>query len=136
MSDITIAITDNSDQVLAEFQQQILKALTITGMTAEGYAKELCPHDTGRLRSSITNQVDTGDKSVVIGTNVEYGKYVELGTGIHAESGGRQTPWVYKDDAGNWHITKGMRAKPFLKPAVANHTGEYSEIIQDTLKNG
>lgn len=56
MSDISIRITDNIDLVLEAAQEQILKSLTITGMTAEGYAKELCPQDTGRLQSSITNK--------------------------------------------------------------------------------
>ncbi len=52
---------------------------------AEGHAKELCPVDTDRLRGSITG--DNDDTVAVIGTNVEYGPYVELGTekmkGVH-----------------------------------------------------
>lgn len=37
--------------------------------------------------------------SVIVGTDVEYGGYQELGTGIYAEGGGgRPTPWVYQDE--------------------------------------
>ena len=41
-------------------------------------AKKLCPVDTGRLRSSITHEIEgtTGR----VGTNVEYARAVELGT--------------------------------------------------------
>lgn len=101
-------------------------------MQAEGYAKDLTPVDTGNLRNSITHKVV--DDEVYIGTNNEYAAYVELGTGIHTE-GGRQTPWVYKDDEGNWHHTRGQEAQPYLKPAVADHKQTYRNIIENELKN-
>nr|DAW49209.1 MAG TPA: protein of unknown function (DUF4416) [Caudoviricetes sp.] len=75
--------------------------------------------------------------SVIIGTDVEYGVYQELGTGIYAEGGGgRPTPWVYQDEKGNWHYTRGNKAHPFLKPALADHTQTYKNIFEDELKNG
>ena len=75
--------------------------------------------------------------SVIIGTDVEYGVYQELGTGIYAEGGGgRPTPWVYQDAKGNWHYTRGNKAHPFLKPALADHTQTYKNIFEDELKNG
>lgn len=45
-------------------------------------AKHNCPVDTGRLRSSITNELGQDGQGLVatIGTNVEYAPYVELGT--------------------------------------------------------
>jgi len=48
----------------------------------EGRAKGLCPVDTGRLRSSITSGlIEDGDTIAgVVGTDVEYAPYVELGT--------------------------------------------------------
>ena len=61
----------------------------------------------------------------------------ELGTGIYAEGGGgRPTPWVYQDAKGNWHYTRGNKAKPFLKPAAADHVGQYRDILESELKNG
>lgn len=35
---------------------------------------------TGRLRASVTHEVDERELKARIGTNVEYGKYLELGT--------------------------------------------------------
>lgn len=131
-----VNIVDNSGMVLEEFKAACLRALERCGSEAEGYAADLAPVDTGRLRGSITHQVNEGEPSVYIGTNTEYAPYVELGTGIYAESGGRPTPWVYQDDNGNWHWTRGNRAQPFLKPAVSDHAQTYRNIIEDEMKNG
>ena len=103
-------------------------------MEAEGYAKDLAPVDTGRGRNSISHKVDESEPAAYIGTNLDYMIYQELGTGIYAE-GGRPTPWVYQDAQGNWHWTRGNRAHPFLKPAVADHPQTYSNIIKDELEN-
>lgn len=161
-----IEITDNSGLVREEFQAACLRALEKCGLTAEGYAKLLCPVDTGLLRNSITHalsgqppaissyKADKPDKSgetksgsysgsapadsggeisVYIGTNVEYSAYQELGSGQHYV-GGRPTKWTYEDAKGQHHMTGGNTAKPFLKPAVADHVSTYKTIIQDELK--
>ena len=95
----------------------------------------LCPVDTGNLRNNITHVVDENGLTAYIGTNDKYAAYVELGTGIYAEGGGgRPTPWVYQDAKGNWHYTRGNKAQPFLKPAVADHKEQYRTIIERTLK--
>lgn len=131
----TIVFEDHSDEVLAAMQDAAARALEKCGLTAEGYAKKLAPVDTGNLRNSITHKVDPDEPSVYIGTNVEYAPYVELGTGKYV-TGGRPTPWTYQDDKGNWHMTHGQRAQPYLKPAVADHAQTYRNIIDDELKNG
>lgn len=73
---MNVEITDNSGLVREEFQAAVLRALEKCGLTAEAYAKMLCPVDTGNLRNSITHQVDEGGDVVYIGTNSEYGAYV------------------------------------------------------------
>ena len=107
---MSVQFTDNSDKVLSEFEQAIARALERIGSQAEGYAKDLCPVDTGRLRNSITNKVEESEESVYIGTNVEYASFVELGT-------------------------VKQKAQPYLKPAVANHAKTYENIIKDEMKN-
>lgn len=133
MANIDIEFTDNSEIIAKKIKAAIHRALVRIGMQAERFAKEKCPVDTGRLRNSIANKVS--DDAAYIGTNVEYGPYIELGTGKYYP-GGRPTPWVYKDDKGNWHMTHGQRAKPFLKPAAANHARTYKNILEDEMKNG
>lgn len=125
--------TDNTNEFRSLFSSVIAKALERCGSQAEGYAKDLVPVDTGNLRNSISHKVDTSAKVTYVGTNNEYAAYVELGTGQYYK-GGRQDPWVYQDDEGNWHHTNGQRAQPYLKPAVADHKQTYRNIIEDELK--
>lgn len=129
-----IKFDDNSQKILDEFHDAALRALERCGSQAEGYAKDLAPVDTGNLRNSISHTVDEDEPAVYIGSNTSYAPYVELATGIYAE-GGRPTPWVYQDENGNWHWTRGNKAQPFLKPAVADHAKEYQSIIKTELEN-
>ena len=108
---MSVEIRDNSKEVSEAIKSALLKGLETCGLLAEGYAKKLAPVDTGNLRNSITHDVDDGEPSAYIGTNVEYATYQELGT-IH------------------------MKAQPFLKPAVNDHKDEYRKIIENELKNG
>ncbi len=132
---MNIELTDNSRDILDAMQEAALRALEKCGLTAEGYAKRLCPVDTGNLRNSITHQVDESEPAVYIGTGSEYAAYVELGTGIHYP-GGRPMPWVYQDAKGQWHRTSGQKAQPYLKPAVADHAETYKNIIDGEMRNG
>lgn len=132
---MSVVFKDNSKEILSEMQSAIERALEKCGIAAEGFAKKLVPVDTGNLRNSIAHKVDSAENVVYIGTNNEYAAYVELGTGKYAQ-GGRQDPWVYQDEEGNWHHTHGQRAQPYLKPAVADHKQTYQNIIEDELKNG
>lgn len=65
----------------------------------------------GSYSGSMPKESGKGVRSVVIGTNVEYAPYVELGT-------------------------SRMKEIPFLKPAVQDHKKEYVSIIRNELKNG
>lgn len=132
---MSIEIHDNSKEISAAIKVALLRGLEKCGLVAEGYAKKLCPVDTGNLRNSITHMVDEQEPAAIIGTNSDYGAYVELGTGKYYP-GGRPTSWVYQDAKGNWHRTSGSKAQPFLKPAAAEHADQYREILKKELKNG
>lgn len=133
-----IRLEDHSAEVYKELEAACQRALEKCGLVAEGYAKKLCnspgKFGTGALRNRITHTVtNSGERAAYVGTNSEYGVYVECGTGIYYP-GGRQTPWVYQDAKGDWHLTHGQRAKPFIKPAVAEHGEQYKRIIEAELK--
>jgi phage gpG-like protein len=98
--------------VLDALEKAEAKALEIVGGKAESYAKMLCPVDTGRLRNSITHK-QYDENTEVVGSNVEYAPYVELG---HHTTGGRF-----------------VSPKEFLRPAAENHTAEYKQIIETVL---
>ena len=124
-----VDVKDYSKDVMSAYSQARERSLEIIGLKAEEYAKKEVPTRHGRLKNSITHKVE--GKDVLIGTSVEYAPYIEFGTGVYAEGGGgRQTPWVYKDEDG-FHWTHGMRAKPFLRPAATEHPQTYKQIVQD-----
>ena len=75
-AEMSITIQDHSAEVSAEIKAALLRGLEKCGLVADGYAKKLCPVDTGNLRNSITHVVDEGGDAVYIGTNSEYGAYV------------------------------------------------------------
>ena len=122
-----VTIKDYSPQVLEAFEKQVNLALNAVGQTAEGYAKQETPVDTGRLRNSITyatatTQSKSADDSrqkatpeehtVYIGTNVEYAPAVE-----------------YRDIA---HKTGKAH---FIKDAATTHSDEYKAIVKAALQN-
>ena len=133
-NNITI-LEDNSKLFGDELKRAILRALERCGSQAEGYAKDLCPiSDTGEktLQQSITHKIDQKNNEVYVGTNVEYGAYVELGTGKYYP-GGRPTPLNYEDENGDWHHTEGQEAQPYLVPAAKDHAQTYRNIFKDEL---
>ena len=86
----------------------------------EGAAKDKPPKDTGALRRSITSKVEVTGNSIegIVFTPLEYAPYQEFGTGLFSENGnGRKTPWVYMDDKGNYHYTRGQHPQPYMGPA-------------------
>ena len=112
---------------------KIQKALGKACALVERAAKEKAPKGTGELRRSITSKVE-GLQGAVF-TPLEYAPYVELGTGLFAENGGRQdVPWHYQDDKGEWHSTNGMKPQPYLRPALNENREKIKEILGEALK--
>lgn len=108
ISDLVEVREDNREAIAEAIDQALATALKEVGLVAEGYAKRACPVDTGRLRNSTTHIVDEVGKCAVIGTNVEYAPYVELGT-------------------------RHQKPQPYLKPAAKDHAPTYRAIMQKHL---
>lgn len=131
---LKFTIKDNRSEIIHELENKKTAILEAVGLQAESNAKLNCPVDTGNLRNSITHTV-SGD-TVYIGTNVEYGVWNEVGTGIYADDGqGRKSPWAYQDSKGVWHNTHGIKPAHFLRNSISEHMDEYKQIIADGLKD-
>ena len=105
----------------------------------EGEAKKKAPKDTGALRNSIASEVENTESEIqgVVFTPLEYGPYIEYGTGLFAEEGGRtDVPWNYQDDKGEWHSTSGMRPQPFMRPALDENREKIIQMIKEGLIDG
>ena len=104
-----LIIQQNNAKLIEErMGNAILVALERIGLKCEGYAKGLCPVDTGRLRNSITHVISNNEDAVYVGTNVEYARAVEFGT-------------------------SRQKAQPYLRPAANNHVSEYRNILRREL---
>lgn len=109
MVSMTLKIeNDNTDEIKRIAKENVMTALELIAQAAETNAvyeiTVLGAVDTGNLRRNIEHGVD-GDDTAYVGTNVEYGKYVEYGT-------------------------SKMAPRPFLKRAVENHQEEYKKLME------
>lgn len=110
--------------------KQLDKALLVVEEAARKKARK----DTGALRRSITS--DRTGLTGWVGTPLEYAPYIEYGTGLYAENGGRKdVPWMYRDDEGNAHFTKGNRPHPFMRPALDENREKVTRILEEGLLN-
>ena len=95
---------------------------------------EKAPKDNGELRRSITSKVENNEG--IVFTPLKYAPYVEFGTGLFAEEGGRKdVPWCYQDDEGEWHSTSGMKPHPYMRPALEENREEVLNILKESLIN-
>ena len=102
--------TSHVPSVNSKVDAAFARAAEIIGGMAESYAKGLAPVDTGNLRNSITHESEDDGHTVVVGTNVKYAPYQELG-------------------APNAHVP----AHPYIRPAFENHMSEYKNVVQSEL---
>ena len=107
MIDIDLRGIANLQQAMKDFpsivREELGKAVEELALLIEAKAKELCPVDTGLLRSSITPVVESW-AAAFVGTNTEYAPYVEFGT-------------------------KKMAAQPFLEPAFLEGQKQASKVF-------
>lgn len=98
----------------------------------ERSAKQKAPKGVGELRRSITSKIE-GTTGIVY-TPLEYAPYVEYGTGLFAEEGGRlDVPWNYQDDKGEWHSTSGQHPHPYMRPALDENREKIKQILKEGL---
>lgn len=119
--------------------EKLTQVLTKACLVVERSAKQKAPKGNGALRNSITSEVreEGGEIVGVVYTPLEYAPYVEYGTGLFAEEGGRtDVPWVYCDEKGEFHSTSGMEPQPFMRPALDENREEIMRIIREGLLNG
>ena len=118
--------------------KKVEQAINQSVLLVESSAKQNASNckDTGALQNSIISNVETTNEAVIgyVSTNLEYAPYVEYGTGLFAESGnGRQTPWHYQDDEGNWHTTKGQHPQPFMRPALSENKQNILRVVKKVV---
>jgi HK97 gp10 family phage protein len=130
---------ENYDGVLESINslfdiEKIDRALGRACAIVEADAKKKAPKGNGELRRSITSKV-SGEEGIIY-TPLFYAPYVEYGTGLFAENGGRKdVPWCYQDEKGDWHTTSGMEPHPYMRPALYENREEILRILREGLMN-
>lgn len=106
---VYIDIIDFTEEITDGIKAAIERALIRIGDEVVSYAGDLIHNVTGNLRRSLTKYVE--GNTVYIGTDCEYGGYVEEGTS-------RSKP------------------HPYLRPAAADHMEQWCKTVEDELENG
>ena len=132
---------DNSKEYKDLLSQAIRRGLRAIGMTAETYAKEDCPVDTGYARNSITyalsgESANTSSYEADRGKNGEPPKtgeyrgtlgkiednYVAIGSNVE------YFPFIEEG-------ARGRQALHVLRKAATEHREEYENLMKDNLEN-
>lgn len=113
---IDIVIHDNSKEVKEALMNAIERAVFAIGeeavSNAQSYVIKEDRIDTGRMRRSIAHNEATGNEHfTVIGTDVFYAIYQEMGT------------------------SRGIKPAYFLTRSAKNHTDRYKQILKDSIAN-
>ena len=113
---MSVIFTSHRQEVESKVDQACQIALEIVGGMAESDVAEQITRNrsvrTGNLRLSITHEPED-EKTMAVGSNVEYAPYVELG---HRTRGGGH-----------------VNPKPYLAPAISKNAEKYGKVIKDVL---
>ena len=133
---------DSSGNVLKEFRHKVQLALRLIGEQAEGYAKEDCPVDTGRLRNSITYatateqgaaNVDKRNKAGSVPQDAKASDYKTKGTpeddSVYIGTNVEYAPYIEFMD-----MSHQVGKAHFLRDAATTHNARYKEIAEAVLK--
>lgn len=141
----------------------IRKGLIISGYLVAQRATRKAPRDTGRLKRSILAgkpyRRGRHRHAIDIGTNVEYAAAQELGSGEHAEGGGKPYPirpvkkkalaFFWPDAPASVPVSEktgkvvlaevthpGVKPQPYLRPALEESADEVKGIILAAMLAG
>lgn len=97
----------DDSRLRAEVNQKVRANMDKACLMVEADAKRFCPYLTGRLRTSITHEVEEAkDETIgVVGTNVLYGIFQEYGT-------------------------SRMKAQPYLRPALNKNIPKIKQLFK------
>lgn len=125
---MSVQFTNNSVQVKNALNDATIAYLYEVGGELETQVKRNTRVKTGQTKGSWNHIVDESKGVCTVGSPLENAIWEEFGTGEFAINGdGRKGGWIYKDEKGETHFTKGkkpsrafMTAYTDLKPAIIN----------------
>lgn len=152
MAEPEIELISHVEDIKKYTAEAIERALESVGITAEAYAKLLCPVDTGLLRNSITHAIsgksaaiseyksnDAHADTPVTRKNGTAGKPAPVVTGSYEGTtpAGEKAVYIGTNVEYAQAVETGdskHTPQPFLKPAATDHREEYRRIIENEFK--
>lgn len=129
---VSIRFTNNSVQCKEALKEASIAFLEEAGGEIESQTKKNCKVVTGKTKGSFQHQVDEGNLECAIGSNYENAIWEEFGTGIYAlEGDGRKTPWIWTDEHGEKHITRGKKPRRMLFNAFNSLRGAIQSYAEE-----
>ena len=141
MPDLSFKI-EGLEALLAKLKPELVagpvkKFLMDASLYVEGQAKRRTPVDTGRLRASITHEIDASPMPLFgkIGTNVFYAPYVEFGTRPHFPPPGALDVWASRHGFPNGFVVAraisraGTRGRHMFEQGLEASKGKIGELL-------
>jgi hypothetical protein len=142
-----------AEQVIRDLQggegSPIVAGVAKSTLAVESKAKKLAPVDRGRLRASITPEVRTLAAGVVrgvVGSNLKYAPYQELGTRPFRAPWGPLFAWAMRKEKGAVSAAgllagkarkairmAGVKAKRYLQGALEDRTEQIKRIMDRAI---
>ena len=133
---VSVEFSDYSMQCKGAINDAIIAGLYEAGVLVEGQAKRNTKVVTGKTKDSFQHKVDEGSLACHIGSNYDNAIWEEFGTGIYAvEGNGRKTPWVWVDEKGVRHFTKGKRPKRMLFNAFNTTQSSIKRMLEERMRS-
>ena len=118
----------------------MVEAMRDATMVVTRAARINAPVDTGRLRASITPEVVRQSNVVrgIVGSNVKYTPYMELGTRPHWPPIAALEVWARRHHTTAFLVARaiarrGIKARRFLQRALMENRNKIGEIISRTV---
>lgn len=118
------------------------EALTKAVILLESAAKRGAPVDTGRLRASITHEVDSRPVPLFgkVGTDVFYAPYVEFGTRPHWPPVSALATWARRHGFASAFIVartiaaRGTKARHMFRTALEDNRERIEQLLREAGK--
>ena len=112
-----------------------LNAMRRATLLVQRSAKIKAPVDTGRLRASITPEVRAQGNLItgVVGSNVKYAAFVELGTKAHFVPQQYIGTWARRHGLGDRGLFVSGKAQPYLEPAFRENAERIVRMLGDAV---
>lgn len=117
--------------------QRLYEAMEELGLRIEATARKLAPVDDGRLRSSITSEVQregTDTLALYVGTNLSYAPHVEYGRGAITASGDGVLHFTIEGEEVFVKSVGPADAQPYLRPAISQHEDTAEDLIEEAVE--